>query len=204
MLPNLSKDYIHESKFCSPQVILPDYVEPLKSALSTTELRQRVHNNIDWLPYFPKSTVDFPALELWMKQDKLSSKPSPTATLLVLNTVDQVMWKFSISDFQSSLAGEAEADVLVKIIDRYRQLAHAFRGTEQSKYLMLVELNSRELLVTWLAYCAIFSSAKRLYPGIMNGFGVALHCQDLKHLVLSDRRAIDAMCNVAKYLESNT
>ena len=34
MLTNLSK-----SKFCAPQVILPDYVEPLKSALSTTELR---------------------------------------------------------------------------------------------------------------------------------------------------------------------
>ena len=76
MLPNLSRDYIYESNFCTPQVILPDYVEPLKSALSTTELRQRVHDNIGWLPYFPKSTVDFPALELWMKQDKLSSKQS--------------------------------------------------------------------------------------------------------------------------------
>eukprot|EP00957_Ditylum_brightwellii_P037233 2818950-Ditylum_brightwellii.AAC.1 len=37
----------------------------------------------------------------------------------------------------------------------------------------------------------------------MDGFGVALNYKDLKHLVLSDKRAVDTVQNVAEYLRMN-
>ena len=64
---------------------------------------------------------------------------------------------------------------------------------------MRVELRSRELLVTWVAYCMADAAACHTHP-LVASYGVSLRADDLRHLVLSDRQACDALLGVAAYL----
>lgn len=64
---------------------------------------------------------------------------------------------------------------------------------------MRVELRSRGLLVTWAAYCMADAAACNAHP-LVASYGVSLRADDLRHLVLSDRQAVDALLGVAAYL----
>jgi hypothetical protein len=68
---------------------------------------------------------------------------------------------------------------------------------------MGVELRSREVLLTWAAFCMVHAATGNNYT-ILRGYGVSLRWQDLRHLVLSDRAACDALLAVAAYLQEHT
>ena len=76
---------------------------------------------------------------------------------------------------------------------------NTFLGTPASRARMRVELRSRELLVTWVAYCMADVAACRTHP-LVASYGVSLREDDLRHLVLSDRQACDVLLGVAAYL----
>lgn len=66
---------------------------------------------------------------------------------------------------------------------------------------MRVDLHSRRLLVAWSAYCCVHAATGGAHPLLLR-YGVALDYQDLRHLTLSDRPAVDAMLGVAAYLQA--
>lgn len=68
---------------------------------------------------------------------------------------------------------------------------------------MRADLHSRWLLIVWAAYCCIHASTGRTHPLLLT-YGVPLDFHDLRHLVLSDRPAVDAMLGVAAYLQAHT
>jgi hypothetical protein len=68
---------------------------------------------------------------------------------------------------------------------------------------MSAQLRSREVLVAWVAYCLVHAAACREHPLLLQ-YGVGLDWHDLRHLVLSDAAACNALLTVAAYLQSST
>jgi hypothetical protein len=80
---------------------------------------------------------------------------------------------------------------------------HTFKASAAAKARMCVELRSREVLVAWVAYCMLHAAASRQHP-ILQQYGVGLRWEDLRHLVLGDRTACDALLAVAAYLQRHS
>ncbi len=78
-------------------------------------------------------------------------------------------------------------------------MLHRFQASACAAARMQVELRSRGLLVCWVALCAVHAAAALQHPMLLK-YGVAVDWKDLKHLVLSDRPAVDAALAVASYL----
>ena len=68
---------------------------------------------------------------------------------------------------------------------------------------MQVELHSREVLVTWVAFCLVHAATSKQHP-VLQQYGAALDYRDLRHLVLSDCAANDALLAVAAHLQRHT
>jgi hypothetical protein len=69
---------------------------------------------------------------------------------------------------------------------------------------MSVEVRSRAVLATWIAACMTHAAVGRTWPWLLQQYGIGLQYQDLQHLVLSDRAAVDALLGAAAYIESHT
>ncbi|KAJ8606838.1 hypothetical protein CTAYLR_009177 [Chrysophaeum taylorii] len=105
-------------------------------------------------------------------------------------------------DDDDSAPGDIEA-----VVDRYRNIVAAFvRDASDKVGRMIVEIRSRELLVVWIAFCLVYdrvSSEPTRGHQTINDYRMALDFQDLRHLVLSDKRAVEAARSVARYIQAH-
>ena len=69
-----------------------------------------------------------------------------------------------------------------------------------STLVVSVDLRSCELLAIWIACCWAHRSAIEHHP-VYSEYSAALDPSDLKHLVLRERKAIDALCAVQAFLK---
>lgn len=89
------------------------------------------------------------------------------------------------------------------VLDVYRDTMAGFRSNELARQArMAVELRSREFLCVWVVYCLVHHSEKAAHP-LLESYGVCLRWADLRHLVLRDRGAWEALLNVRSYLAQN-
>ena len=80
---------------------------------------------------------------------------------------------------------------------------HGFLASDASAARMRVDLRSRELLATWVALCLVHRATCAAHP-LLQEYGVGVRWQDLRHLVLSDCAACEALRGVAAYLRQHT
>jgi hypothetical protein len=59
------------------------------------------------------------------------------------------------------------------------------------------------MLVVWVALCMMNAAANRAHP-LLRDYGVGVDWKNLRHLVLTDRPAVDAMLATAEYLREHT
>ncbi|CAM9964866.1 unnamed protein product, partial [Scytosiphon promiscuus] len=104
----------------------------------------------------------------------------------------------------SKAFGNADTKKLVQLVELHRSVLSALLSGNFCGGPLKVELWSRETLVVWIAYAVGFAAARDQNPESMTGFGVCLDPQDIKHLVLSNKLAVDAALKVADFLRSNT
>ncbi|KAG2486452.1 hypothetical protein HYH03_014899 [Edaphochlamys debaryana] len=159
--------------------------------------RQRAANNL--------GAVDLlePGGSFGAAQSLLAAPGHP----LALCSLERELFRRAAAGFErpDNRLGEAEVADLVAAVDGYQlrlqQLLEgpAARAAAAEGGLLRAELHSRELLVVWVAYCLVHTAASWEY-GIVLQYGVALSYKDLRHLVLSDREAVDAALAVAAYL----
>lgn len=89
------------------------------------------------------------------------------------------------------------------LLDVYRDTMARFRSNEGARQArMAVELRSREFLCVWVVYCLVHHSDKAAHP-LLEAYGVCLRWADLRHLVLRDQDAWEALLNVRSYLAQN-
>ena len=199
-----------------PSVVLPPVLQPGLMAGDLDAARRSQDENLGWLPMLPapptatssafRTFVPFPqllsSLQAWGQSE------GSVETQLALCTVEGELFQRAAQGFDSSaiaLADDvADQAALLTVVDAYRTLLRSFLASPAGRGRMQVEGRSREVLVVWVAYCLMDAAARKQHSGIMGGYGVALHWQDLRHLVLSDREAVSAALAVSAYLSEHT
>lgn len=66
-----------------------------------------------------------------------------------------------------------------------------------------MEARSREVLVVWISFCLIFKKSMCFSP-LVKEYAPAVDPRDLCHLVLADRKAVDALGNACVYLSEQS
>lgn len=82
-------------------------------------------------------------------------------------------------------------------LQRFEQLM--FRTGDDHTDVLAVELRSRETLITWIAMCFAHQQAAYEWPQLRN-FSLPVQADDLRHLVVSDCLASEAVRAVAAYV----
>lgn len=118
-----------------------------------------------------------------------------------MHVVEQSLFKCAAENFKVLPDGEVAA--LENLVDFYRQVLKQFLGSDSSQSRMRSELQSRAVLVAWLAYCLMHAAAVAKFP-LLGQYGVGLVHTDLCHLVLSDCHSCDALLALCKYLHNRT
>ena len=146
---------------------------------------------------------------LGMLQEPLWVQPSgDAAAQLVLRSVEHDLFarvtqlatgRNGGSSSHTAQMSDADLSALTAVVDSYRDALHSFLRTAAAQSVMQCELRSREVLVVWCAYCLAHNAEARRH-GLVREYQPALQFADLRHLVLSDRRAVDALLAVAAYL----
>ncbi len=94
-----------------------------------------------------------------------------------------------------------EVKALEKVLDLYRVAVSQFLATPAAGAVMRAEQLSREVLVVWAAYCLTHAAAGRMPLVLQYGVLGKRPWEELRHLVLGDREAVDAALAVAAYLQ---
>ena len=157
--------------------------------------RQREMENVGWLPAALGDDASFTELEVWLAQRQLRdavARREEAAEQLVLATVERIVYTCTASLAEGWEVGEREVLALESLVERYRIVLRgfAYRGVRTR-----AELRSRETLVVWAAFCLMHDATQREFP-LLGGYGVALNPQELRHLVLADKLAVDAIRRV--------
>ena len=210
-LPALSKS---ELPCSNPALSPPEETRPTRGPEGLGVARKKAESNLGWLPAPPKPTDHTTAgLLFWMAQPKLQKGLGAASALLVLETVESVVFAKMSGMMQKGwtsncLTDEGASQMTVKsleqIVDQYRHVASSFRSSKEAAALLTVNRKSRELLVVWCAYCLVHRMTLPFEFKVLGEYGVALRPEDLRHLVLSDKLAIEAAQNVTAYLRTHT
>ena len=168
--------------------------------------RKLASANLGWLPAPPScSPSDWAALSKWLDHPRL--QPSEVrlgnlaAALLVLRSVEAFVFRVAISEFDC--AGDQAGTSIGQVVDKYRRVASAFRTLKAATALSAVELDSLERLVVWVSFCVVHQAVKMVKP-LLAEYGVALDPADTRHLVLSEKLAVDAALQVVAYLREHS
>ena len=190
----------------------PEKTSPAQGPEGLGAAHKKAKSNLGWLPAPPENR-SIEGLELWLVHSKLQPGLGAASALLVLETVESAFFEMISSYAQCGqtwkhLTDESLSQSWVKrvekVVDGYRLVASNFRASKQAAALLTVERKSRELLVVWCAYCLVHQATLPFEFKVLGEYGVALRPEDLRHLVLSDKPAIEAAQQVAAYLRAHT
>ncbi|KAL4428607.1 hypothetical protein ABPG77_008919, partial [Micractinium sp. CCAP 211/92] len=186
-----------------PRGALPELPPPLADEGGLEAARKRQANNLGSLP-LPDSAAGQLALTnllaVLRSSELRGNQSSDLVAQHALSLVERELYARAAGGFAAEASlSQAEVDALVEVVMEYFAVLHRFQASDCAAARMRVELRSRGLLVCWVALCAVHAAAALQHPMLLK-YGVAVDWKDLKHLVLSDRPAVDAALAVASYL----
>jgi hypothetical protein len=190
-----------------PAVLVPPISTfPNFSQATLANIKLLINENIDSIPTFSLDeywTVS--SAHKWAGQVQSTSVSSSSSLSVYLRLIEKVFWNLSEKYLVESLELQ-DLKKVADLLDFYRQSATSFfslnsKATYASSFR--VRMRSIELLATWLIYCIAFNATRATYPDILADYGVALHFQDLRHLVLQDEEHILVLKKVVTFLRNN-
>ena len=189
-----------------PRLQVPAKTLPAHVLSSLEARRELASANLGWLPAPPScAPSDWAALSKWLDHPRLQptqvSLRNLAAALLVLRSVEAFVFRVAISEFDC--AGVQAGVSVGQVVDKYRNVASAFRTVKAATALSAVELDSLERLVVWVSFCVVHQAVKMVKP-LLAEYGVALDPADTRHLVLSSKLAVDAALQVVAYLRKHS
>jgi hypothetical protein len=145
-------------------------------------------------PGSPVVAVSCLQMKTWLAKASSDGFIKPQLALQSFET-----WVFERIVSDNDAIGASEVAALEGALDSYRVILNKFIRSSDAAGLMQVELRSREVLATWSVFCLTDRAARSLFE-LLQDYGVSLNMKDLRHLVLSDKLASDALFAVGKYL----
>ncbi|GLC49187.1 thioredoxin-disulfide reductase [Pleodorina starrii] len=209
-----------------PGGVLPEPLLPRAEAGGLAAARQRAERNLGSLPLLAPG-ASFALMLAWVSsRQQWPGADGDVALQLLMRSVERELFVRATAGFEEAPYNRlevAEVAALEQVVDVYRSVVQQFLRQQKESVeqqspqqeqqrqqqaippstqpaVMQVELLSRELLVVWTGYCLMREAARREHP-IVSRYGVFGSHHDLRHLVLSDRAAVDAALAVAAYLQ---
>jgi hypothetical protein len=213
-----SKCFNLPSKISMPTSLLHLDVREPKSkqvGVNREQVEARAQTNINWLPLLEPLAVSgeteasleyVSAIVTWLNHPKIASDSKITCQIVLRNVEHYFYHNVRFLETQLQVPGtDAYPEALMTILEKYRMAVSVFR-TLNTHAQLRVEVMSRELLVVWIVKCLVDKSTRTKYQSISDSiqFGSALQWQDLRHLVLADKLAMDASLCVCIYLRHIT
>ena len=181
----------------------PEEIFPLCNESSLEEARLRASANLNSLPVISLALSSWSELKAWVDRYK-GLLHRQDALLLILNTVELFTFMRAPELARQASKITDSLEIIEYIWDFYMSAVDIFHKTASSEALqVLISWKSKELLVSWTLYCIVHSCVKITDP-LVGTYRVSLNWNDLQHLVLSDKLAVDACLYVAAYLRVNS
>ena len=187
----------------NPMLTVPS-VEHLESDAESLESRKRLaETNLGWLQSALKPATTWHEADEWCKS--VTKRFVGNDRLLAMQLLCR-----NVESFVYTRVVEGRLKAMIEEIDRIESVLEVYRlAISQVKDScsghdapFKVEVQSRELLVVWAAFCMVHNSTMNEYR-LLDKYGVAIHWSDLQCLVLFDKVAVDAALAIARYLRSS-
>ena len=129
--------------------------------------RKTAMDNIGVMPVINVESCDsFHLLKNWLSLFH-SSDRDVASVMLRLRSIENVLFMKASSEEVLSqdchCRDLSDAEALVSIFDKYRDLAHYCSAQKSFAELLDVEEKSRALLVGWITYCILFAFVQRMH-----------------------------------------
>ena len=188
---------------------LPQYHSATREELVTAKVRPEIMLGLPELGCAGEilSAASVYSAIVWVKHESLAPGKGVLQAQVVIREVEALFFSTASQRCIENAAANLEsADVtnMIELILSYRAVVDDFLATRAGNARMIVEMRSRERLVSWIAYAVAFGVTRSKWRVPMQNFGVCLCPDDLRHLVLSDKISRDAMLQVAAYLRRHT
>ena len=197
---------------CSNMVLSPpEEMPPAKLPDGINAARTKAAANLSWLPTAPTDCI-MDSLSSWLLHNRLAAGKGSVAALYLLETVERTFFA-KVEELMDAERREYETGEIASrkwveqielIVDQYRRVMASFCASSDFSATLTVERKSRELLVVWCAFCLVHKATLPFEFQVLSSYSVALRPDDLRHLVLSGRLAIEAAQHVAAYLREHT
>jgi hypothetical protein len=194
-----------------PTGVLPAVVQPAKKEDGIAAQQLAAQNLGTFSVIKPGEGAQLPELLpllLSKLQEVCGLDPSATGAApqlqQVLRAVERELFELATAGLDSPrclLGTDDDHSQLQAVVDAYREVSEKVLRSQAGVALLRVELHSQQVLVAWVAYCIMFQATRG--HQVLSQYGVALRWQDLQHLVLSDKQAVDAALAVAAYLQQH-
>eukprot|EP00899_Mesostigma_viride_P019525 jgi/Mesvir1/27574/Mv07319-RA.1 len=188
-----------------PRVVLP--AQPVVADRSDSDLLGVANRNLCGLPLLPPHATVRQALG-WLQELTMVTTQGPLEPpQLALRGIEKVVFGAAVAARAREGPGWARPDIdtgeLLSLVESYWLQLELLQLWGGPAARMQVEVRSRETLMVWVAFCFADAHACEEHP-LLQKYGVALRWEDLGHLVLGDRLAVDAALAVGEYLRART
>jgi hypothetical protein len=195
----------------TPKAIIPDFTPAqFSDELTAEKVGKLIEENLGMVSLLPdlemvsllpdKCVRKAAEWAIKVKQDYFRSTDK---LFTFLRQIEKVFWSISDNYLHETAMELEELDPMVTLLDLYREALNVAVKVKSVEHLVN-RMRSIEVILVWVGYCATFNAVKHKHYYIMNGFGVALHVSDLRHLVLQDRQHIEVMQRVALFLDRHS
>lgn len=185
-----------------PQGKLPAPIQPSAVGMSLEQRRTRAATNLGSLPVLLPAGSAFAQALLLLKQSIFTKPANDVAALHQLRSIERELFRRAAEGF-SNVLQLVEVRALQQLVSLYRDACDSFLASKAGSAVMRTEQRSREMLVVWVAFCLTHAATCAQHP-LLRVYGISLQWGDLRHLVLSNRAAVDAALSVSTYLHTRT
>ena len=185
---------------------IPNISVPFLDKSSSSFIQELINQNLGALPVFAGGD-SWESLSHWLDLPQLQPLDDISSLLLVMNTVEKFAFKAASSFCADSSASaltlhSSGTSTVLAIVDQYRRTVAKFQDLNPPTAVLKSKLQSCELLVVWIAACTAHHATRVDSISFLHEYSFALDMNDLRHLVLSEKEARDAVIHVAGYIRS--
>lgn len=184
----------------------PEAVNICATEKNMEHIKTSSEKNIGFSVILNVKTAAWKGLLQWFQRSEFASADARVENIILsLRTVESYCMQHSSSLYSSKSSKLSKSDIadIESLLDLYRTRAASFRESKVGELLMVSELLSLEVLTVWICTCLVHQAAAVYHPSLLR-YAMPLSYKSLRHLVLSEKVAIDAAYNVSFYLRDES
>lgn len=183
------------------EISVPERTEEEETPGNLRKSSKIERQNLSGLPSPLTHDASWAHIDKWLQDDLFQPSGNIEAKLLACTALETYFYNKIRLEVQP--VNVKDVEIIDSVVDKYRIIASSLRNSEATASLFSVDLLSREVLVVWCAFCIVHITASVCEP-LLRSFSVALDEDNLGNLVLSEKLAVDAAIQVAKYIHKHS